>query len=372
VIVPGNPEDVEFIAGGMSMSGLSEYWNKLTRSPVKAAYYERETWFREGWRDSCEILGSNLLGFLDDAALMLIKPDGLVAGKAAAIMDFVQSHGFEPVAVQTPVLTRLHWREMWRYQMTLASLDRLAVNDLILCGRSLLLALRRRSRSDVPATVELTELKGPSDVRRQSPGCLRRLIGQPNRLLSHFHVADEPADLVRELSILLDRRTRRTVLRAYAGQGRLTAGGQRRMATVLDESMRASRNLDAAESLARMEAAINEATKGERQGGRAQQRLQADLMELRRGHRIEWLAFMQALEAAGVRLDRWDLAVVGTGCIFHDDQGASRLVEAVDPASWRLPAEAMANLSPQWRGGMGEREDQTAIVGGVPCQPERL
>lgn len=317
------------------MFKVSDCWDKLTRSSSKARIYERETWFREGWHDICDVLGRDVPEFLGYAGLALVKPDGLAAGKASVIVDFVQAHGFDLVAVEIPTLTRHHWREMWRYQMTMATLDRLAVNDLVLCDRALLLALRRRHPADVPATVHLTELKGPSDVQRQDAGCLRRLIGQPNRLLSMFHVADEPADLVRELAILLDTRSRRAVLGAYARGGHLSASGRQRLATVVRKSTAFPRHLNAAEALVRLGEAINLEIADMSPPTAAHQQLLSDLDRMRSGLSINWLDFVQALERTSVNIDRWDLAALGSTFIAYDEPDTTRQVEAVDPTSWR-------------------------------------
>lgn len=317
------------------MLELTDCWDSLTRSEGKARLYERETWFRESWRDICDVLGHEVPRFLDAAALVLIKPDGLAAGKASVIIDFVEAHGFDLIAVEVPTLTRHHWREMWRYQMTMATLDRLAVNDLVLCDRGLLLALRRRHSGDVPAAVHLTELKGPSDVSRQPAGCLRRLVGQPNRLLSMFHVADEPADLVRELAILLDRPSRRAVLDAYVRRGGLSAAGRQCLEAALGRSAVVTLRMDAAEALARVGAAINLACERGDGTANARRQLRSDLDRMHSGCHIDWLTFVDALQAASIDADRWDVVALGSTYIDYDEAGATRQVEAVDPDAWR-------------------------------------
>jgi len=317
------------------MGQLPKCWDKLTRSTTKARLYERETWFREGWYDTCCVSGRQLPKVLQCAALLMIKPDGLTAGKAALIVDFLRTHGFKIAAAETPTLTRLHWREMWRYQMTMATLDRLAVNDLVLCGRALLLVLYHQGLSEVPATVHLSALKGPSDVGRQQPGCLRRLIAQPNRLLSMFHVADEPADLVRELAILLDRPQRRAVLEAVVRGESLSPSSLRRLTIAVRRSVRSPRSTEPSIALGKLEAAIERATSDQGHITAAHRQLILDLGRMRRGKTIAWLAFARAMEAASIKMDTWDLALLGAQFIAYDDAGATRLVNSVSPASWR-------------------------------------
>ena len=52
---------------------------------------------------------------------------------------------------------------------------------------------------DVPASVELTGLKGPTDPDARAPGQLRHLLGRYSYLLNLVHTPDEPADVLREL-----------------------------------------------------------------------------------------------------------------------------------------------------------------------------
>jgi hypothetical protein len=59
-----------------------------------------------------------------------------------------------------------HWREWWRYQLTLATLDRLAVNELLLTGAPALLLVRDEKASPLPGTVRLTSLKGSATMGR--------------------------------------------------------------------------------------------------------------------------------------------------------------------------------------------------------------
>src|SRR5258705_416771 len=117
-------------------------WSSLTRIPLKAQLYERETYFREGLADASEMWGQNFVPVLRSAALLLIKPDGLTSGKASTVVRFLQDNAFSIAAVEQPVLTRFHWRELWRYQLTSATIDRLGVNDVVLAGRALLLVVR--------------------------------------------------------------------------------------------------------------------------------------------------------------------------------------------------------------------------------------
>jgi hypothetical protein len=304
-------------------------WTSFTRSPIKAELYGHETYFREGLADATQVLGVEVTAALLKSALLVIKPEGLASGKATTIVNFVREHRFLIAAVELPRLSRFQWRELWRYQLAVATLDRLAVNDLILQDQALMLLLRHDNMLDVPATVWLASLKGPSDVSLQSPGCLRKLLAQPNRLFSFFHVSDEPADILREIAILLDVPARRRVLSTLAVSGPLSPVEQQLLDDTLAASDRAARPLGAQVSLERVEQAFRDLS------GAAAERVRADLARMRRGERISWRPFAQAVEEAGVELDRWDLATLGASFIVYDEPGTSKLIASVDIGLWR-------------------------------------
>jgi hypothetical protein len=303
-------------------------WNALTRIPIKAELYSREAYLREALADARDILADGLVETLHRTALLLIKPEGLASGNAKIIVDFVRSHGFAVSAVALPTLTRLQWRELWRYQLTAATLDRLAVYDLILQDRVLLLLLRYGGLLELPASVLLGSWKGPSDISLQPPDCLRRRLGQANRLFSFFHVPDEPADILRELAILFDRGDRVKLLSKFDG-GPLSAGDAQLLDDTLAVSQRAARVFDAASSIERAAHAVRDIS------GAAGARIRADLARMRQGERIEWRPFVQAVEAARVDIARWDLATLGATFIRYDEPGATKLISSVDPDAWR-------------------------------------
>jgi hypothetical protein len=307
-----------------------ELWAVLTRLEAKVKAYERETYFRQGLADATELFCERFAETMRRAALLMVKPDGLVAGKAPAIVEFLRAHGYCIQAMQTQTLSRFHWRELWRFQLTSATLDRLAVNDLVFRRQALLLALVDMNQGDLPATVRLSVLKGPSDVASQPADCLRRLIGQPNRVFSFFHVADEPADLLRELGLLLDEPERRQFLLSFVGAGLSPVDGAR-LDEMLQTSARSARDLDPAAAVERALEAVDCLPPTAR--GRDQ--IRSALRGMRQGKRIEWIPFASAVQGSGIAIDEWDLAILGTSFITYDEPGHSKQIVAVDPQLWR-------------------------------------
>lgn len=305
-------------------------WTAFTRIPLKAQVYERETYFREGLADARDIWGNSVDTMLRKIALLVIKPDGLKNGKASVVLDSLHAHDFAVVAVELTEMMRFHWRELWRYQLTSATLDRLAVNDLVLRDRTLTLLLRYDKDLTLPASVRLSGLKGPSDVALQSPDCLRRALQQPNRIFSFIHVADEPADVLRELAILLDRSARRALMQRFAG-GELTRADQDRLHEAVANSEANKRAIDVNGSLERVEVAVL-ASKGDRNENA--EVVLNDLRQMRLGERIAWRRFAEALAATGAEVDPWDLATLGSSFIVYDEPGHPKLITAVDAGLW--------------------------------------
>jgi hypothetical protein len=184
---------------------VSDALEGLTRVPDKARLYAGETWFREAW----ELLGAELAdpaALAERHAILMIKPDAIAARAAADVLDSAAASGFAPVAVRPVALGRHTLRALWLFKFNIATVARMRITDLIHEQSPNLLVLLRDMRPEpgLPASLRLTGWKGPSDPERRRPDQLRSRITIQNRLLSHVHTSDEPADVVRELGLLLD------------------------------------------------------------------------------------------------------------------------------------------------------------------------
>lgn len=302
-------------------------WAALTRMPAKRLAYRRETYFREGVRDAARFLGDRAAEILRQHALLLVKPDGIAAGKVRPVLGWLAGQGFAVQAVRRPALTGLRWREMWRYQLTSATVDRLALNDLIYDGPGLLLLLRDERPGPMPATMRLASLKGSADLAQQKPGTLRALLRQHNRNFSYIHVADEPADLIRELGLLLDPTQRREVLNGLASSD--PAGLLLLEEALAAEAAAIPRTFDASAAAE----AVADALKRAEHGNPALQLLE----RLRFGEAVPWVEVAEAVAESGAQVDRWDLAAVGASLIECDEPGEAKLISNPDPAHWHKP-----------------------------------
>jgi nucleoside diphosphate kinase len=316
-------ETVEQLASECLPAGM----RALTRIPGKARAYRRETWFREGLDGADRAWGPDRDRVLRHSAMIMIKPDGVAAGCVDAVLEFLAARDFALTGSFTLPFTRMLWRELWRYQLTSATLDRLSVNDLVLQGSGLLLTVRADDPGDLPASVRLSGMKGSADLRRRRPGTLRERLGHPHRVFSFVHVADEPADILRELALLFEPEERAEVLGCMAAPPEVPDHAAVERARAADVGWRYDPTAAATRIVRCIEQAAPPADVCERAIGLV------DAVGF--GRPVSWTEILDALRATTATFDRWDLATLGAVVITADDPGEPKVIDNPDPAAWR-------------------------------------
>jgi hypothetical protein len=189
----------------------------LSALPVKRALFAVDSYFRDGWDDLLEVVPEPSV-LLHTHATLLLKPDAVAGRRLEAALDWLLEQGALVVAAERIRLDRHTTRAMWWYQWNVATRERRELADaLVTAGESLLLVARLPD-APTPATLRLSNLKGPADPAKREPWQLRQRLDNDNFLINFVHTADEPADLIREFGILLDGPDRRRVF------GELQAG----------------------------------------------------------------------------------------------------------------------------------------------------
>jgi hypothetical protein len=131
------------------------------------------------------------------------------------VFDFVVDRGFVPVATASVPISRSAAHHLWRFQWNAATTDRVELTNLVNArSESMLIVLRDMVAGPVPTAIKLWKMKGSAYAHRRTEEHLRTALGMHSRMLGFVHTPDEPADLVRELSILLDPRALTQLLRA--------------------------------------------------------------------------------------------------------------------------------------------------------------
>lgn len=188
----------------------------LTMRRRKRLVYGADLYFREGWAELSEHRPdpAALVAAVGRHAVLLLKPDAVAARRLAAALDWVAGQGFAVAAAEPCRPDRYVLRALWEYQWNIATRERMALTEAYFAlGPSLLLLLRGPDRP-VPATVLLADRKGSADPAGVRPGHLRHVLGSRDHVVNGAHCTDEPADVVRELSVLLDPEPRARVAAA--------------------------------------------------------------------------------------------------------------------------------------------------------------
>lgn len=304
---------------------------RLTRNAAKVEMYNAETYFRESHRDLESVLGPDLEDVLLRHGLVILKPDGYGLGVTGDVVDFYAENGLRVVEALELDFGPLLWRAMWIHQMTLASMDRLAVIDGVISGRALALVLRADDTGGLPAAVRISDLKGPAKPEDQPENCLRRRISQPHRIFSLVHSADDPADVVRELGILLTPRERRALARVLGGEPSLVADDAVARARALGAIP--ARRFDVEASRATVLAAIAR-RRDDDLDPVLDDRLEEAARSIATGRDVSVPRVAAVLEDADCDVDPWDLAVVTCGEIDFDEPGAHKVVDNLGPSVW--------------------------------------
>ncbi|MEU4170761.1 nucleoside-diphosphate kinase [Streptomyces sp. NPDC026665] len=145
------------------------------------------------------------------STFVMFKPDAVVGRRVEPALAFLEGHGFEPLGALTVRVDARVCRELWRYQINAAPLAVIRAVDMILesgppCLFVALRDTRGPERTGTTAAERLAELKGSSKNRSVDGGSLRGALGCELMCLNFLHAPDDPADLIREVGVLLLRR----------------------------------------------------------------------------------------------------------------------------------------------------------------------
>ncbi|WP_330336136.1 nucleoside-diphosphate kinase [Streptomyces sp. NBC_00557] len=309
-----NPAHPTEPAHGIPVSPL------LTCHPAKQRLYGADTYFQES-HDQLAALTDDVTGFAHRHAALLLKPDAVVARRLEAAVDWLTEQRFRIVGAAVTRLTRTMIRSLWYFQWNLATPYRRRLAALFLeDADALVLLVRPEDEPVVPASVELTRLKGPTDPDARRPGQLRHLLGRYSYLLNLVHTPDEPADVLRELAVHFDDGTREQLFRsALAGEDRtahaLELTGRLYAATK-------PRDLDFDPAVERLRDTLS------RHPGAAP----GDATPR---------ALLESAWERGVDLDPWDAVIVGSKVLPMRVPGRAPVLDGADAGTWRRHLDAL-------------------------------
>ncbi|MEU1470982.1 hypothetical protein ABZ434_22465 [Streptomyces sp. NPDC005761] len=276
----------------------------LSRVDRKREIYAGDPYYRDAWDDVSAVLGTGpaVADALHAVAPLVLRPDAVAARGGAGLLTAVRDAGFVPVAWSTFRFDRHTTREVWRYQLNIATRERIDVMDLIMpAGESLYVLLRDTRKTGIPATTRLSGLKGPSRPEDRETHHLRRIAGAAQAsVLTYVHVSDEPADIVRELGIFFDRPERTRLLGALDARQDVTD----QVLAVLAEIEQRTEACDlswksALERLSRLLADRPDGTE-----------LNSMLERVRSGRSRDWRSLLDQADRLGLKWRHWDRVAV--------------------------------------------------------------
>ncbi len=308
-------------------------WSELTRLDAKRRVYGDDLLFCESYQDASDVLGERLGSALHQVAVVLIRPDALAAGRVGPTLDLLAQTGYRPVhAVRTSV-GRLACRVLWRYQLNASTLDRLAIGDVLAGACDWVVALvRSEDAAAIPASVRLSASKGPAVAHRRKASDLRTQLGSPNPVVTFVHIPDEPADIVRDVGVLLDRPARLALYRSLANASAPDVGEQLRSLAWRIRRRTQPLDLNIAAVMARSLRAVEAPRPPAQRSFALLARKQ--LLAAREGAPLAWRTLVGNLERAAVALPPWDLVMLGGAFSTLMRPDKRKLIEGAAPQLW--------------------------------------
>nr|WP_232541726.1 nucleoside-diphosphate kinase [Nocardia bovistercoris] len=220
----------------------------MTPTPAKVEAYRTDTYVLETV-DQLRESGVDATEFARRHAMLLLKPDAIVARAVEPTLEWLGANGFPVVGAYRVPVDRHLARALWYFAWNIASPERRRLADLLVGISDALVLLVRGEDGRIPVSVRLTEAKGPTDPRKRRPEHLRYVLGRHSYLLNLVHSPDDPADVLREFAIYFDERTRTGILAADHGSDAVAHAA--RLAKDLYAST-PERGFDRADALARL------------------------------------------------------------------------------------------------------------------------
>jgi nucleoside diphosphate kinase len=275
----------------------------LTEMSQKSSLYSVDTYFWESWEDLMGAAGARAADLAHSHSLILIKPDAFAARKVEAIVDWLSQNGFTIVACMPLEVCRHQARALWRYQWNAAPrIRKEALTTLLAAASSMLLIIRSDRVSGVSTAIRFASMKGSADRSLQRPGDLRAVLSSPAHLISFVHAADDPADFVRELGILLAGKERRDLYGSMRDGAEVSL---REILAVTEEAYQSVpyRSFDLLGAVERISAAAHLRLDAHDPDYRGVASILAEILV---GRAADWPALFRMLDDRMAAYDKWD------------------------------------------------------------------
>ncbi|MEU3824019.1 hypothetical protein AB0F36_01695 [Streptomyces sp. NPDC029080] len=283
---------------------------------------------RVGTGEGSRTAGDAAAAALAPLGLLSFKCDGMAGRRAEPTLRYLADQGFSILA-SAPIRHNRHsMRELWRYNWHVYTTDRLALMTLMHSVGDSLLLIVRDDRYDpaVPGSVRLADLKGSADPEARGPEHLRTVLDPPNKIINFVHVADEPADICREVGIFLDRPERRALLTEIRKADAETATRRAHDEVARLQALLPASDFDLEAALKRVEPATTP-------DALARLRFAAA-----GGTRLSWDELGTLLDRSDPAVDFWDFVRIATEVLDADRPASADLLPPSSAAEWRAAA----------------------------------
>ena len=302
-------------------------WSALTALPAKRDEFGRDLYFRATWLDLLDVVGPGAVAELQRVALLSFKCEAVVGRRMQEIVEFVERHGFHLVHIALTRHTRHSMREVWRYNWHVYTRDRLRLMSVLHTANDIAVLILWDDEYDgrIAGSVRLASLKGSADGSTRDPSTLRTALRPPSPGLNFVHVADEPADIVREIGIFLGSDERWRALEDTMSNG--PAGHRTDAAATLQDLERRypAHDLDSSLALKRIEEAgvVDQA---------AIERLRSSLGP--DGERLSWGELRSYISPSTGLVDEWDFITIAAEALSGARAGVAEPLPGVSPEAW--------------------------------------
>jgi hypothetical protein len=174
----------------------------------KIKIYESDPYYRDSLDDINNYFSGDILYKFHNVAPVIFRPDSIVSRHCFNVLEKILAHGYIPIYAAPYEYCRFKVRECWKYQLNIASRDRIDVMDLILKGFPSLYVVFFKDflYEEVSATSYLSQRKGPSLPADRKVDHLRYSVESAQvSVLTYIHVSDEPIDIIREMGAFFCR-----------------------------------------------------------------------------------------------------------------------------------------------------------------------
>jgi len=297
-----------------------ELLSLLTVQETKAQAYRSDFVSEQAWESLCRVWGNRVCDFIYDHSFVLIKPEAIARRSSRSVLLFLLDMGLIPVAVAQAPVDRNAAHLIWRFQWNAATVDRVRLTNMVNAqSASIMILVRDAAPGPVPTSVKLWGMKGSAHADRRGKQHLRTLLRMHNRMLGFVHTPDEPADLVRDLSILLSGSTLQVLMRecvaaASSSTADLAARAYAQVQRI--ETALPQNEIDPDRSLARLELAL---------GGQADE-LAVVKNAMANRIKLPLDVILGAIDAKDTQA--WDVLTIASELIQHDRSGVNPLIDA--------------------------------------------